>query len=121
VLSLPPIINSEATKITLNTKNVFVEITGTDLQKIKVSLAIIGAQFSEYCDGDNKFHIEPVEIKYEGDEARNETTPQLKYHEFNVEIDRLNKLLGVTLDKPKIAECAKKMGLNLLSADDKTV
>jgi phenylalanyl-tRNA synthetase beta subunit len=45
----------------------------------------------------------------------------LKYHEFNVEIDRLNKLLGVTLDKPKIAECAKKMGLNLLSADDKTV
>ena len=31
VLSLPPIINSEFTKITCDTKNVFVEITGTDL------------------------------------------------------------------------------------------
>lgn len=121
VLSLPPIINSEATKITLNTKNVFVEITGTDLTKIKVSLAIIGSQFSEYCDGDDKFHIEPVSIKYEGDESRSETTPDLKYHKFNVEIDRLNKLLGVTLDKAKIAECAKKMGLELLDGDEKFV
>ena len=31
VLSLPPIINSEKTKITLDTKNVFIEITGTDI------------------------------------------------------------------------------------------
>jgi len=31
VLSLPPIINSEQTKISLGTRNVFVEITGTDI------------------------------------------------------------------------------------------
>jgi phenylalanyl-tRNA synthetase beta chain len=43
VLSLPPIINSEATKITLDTKNVFIEITGTDLVKTKVCLAVIAA------------------------------------------------------------------------------
>lgn len=33
VLSLPPIINSDTTKISLDTKNVFIEITGTDLTK----------------------------------------------------------------------------------------
>ena len=43
VLSLPPIINSEKTKITLNTKDVFVEITGTDLMKTKVCLAVLAA------------------------------------------------------------------------------
>lgn len=43
VLSLPPIINSEATKITLDTKNVFVEITGTDIMKTKVCLAVLAA------------------------------------------------------------------------------
>ena len=43
VLSLPPIINSETTKITLDTKNVFIEITGTDLVKTKVCLAIMAA------------------------------------------------------------------------------
>jgi phenylalanyl-tRNA synthetase beta chain len=58
VLSLPPIINSETTKITLNTKNVFIEITGTDLMKCKICLAVLAAQFSEYCGGDSKFTIE---------------------------------------------------------------
>tara|TARA_B110000285_G_C15034413_1_gene568449 strand:+ start:187 stop:354 length:168 start_codon:yes stop_codon:yes gene_type:complete len=31
VLSLPPIINSNSTKISVDTKNVLVEVTGTDL------------------------------------------------------------------------------------------
>ena len=52
VLSLPPIINSEATKITLDTKNVFIEITGTDIQKTKICLAVIAAQFSSHCGGE---------------------------------------------------------------------
>ena len=43
VLSLPPIINSEHTKITLDTTNVFVEITGTDIMKTKICLAILAA------------------------------------------------------------------------------
>ena len=43
VLSLPPIINSDSTKISFNTKNVFIEITGTDLTKCKICLAILAA------------------------------------------------------------------------------
>jgi len=52
VLSLPPIINSEATKISMDTKNVLIEVTGTDLTKCKIVLAILSAQFSEHCQGD---------------------------------------------------------------------
>uniref|UniRef100_A0A8C9MHR2 Phenylalanine--tRNA ligase beta subunit n=1 Tax=Serinus canaria TaxID=9135 RepID=A0A8C9MHR2_SERCA len=33
VLSMPPIINGDHTKITLNTRNVFIECTGTDITK----------------------------------------------------------------------------------------
>ena len=65
VLSLPPIINSETTKITLNTKNVFIEVTGTDLVKTKVCLAIVAAQFSQYCAGDSQHTVEQVKITYE--------------------------------------------------------
>lgn len=43
VLSLPPIINSDATKISHSTKNVFIEITGTDFTKIKICLVILAA------------------------------------------------------------------------------
>lgn len=66
VLSLPPIINSETTKISLNTKNCFIEVTGTDLTKCKIVLAILTSQFSEHCQGDSKFCVEPVEVVYEG-------------------------------------------------------
>ena len=58
VLSLPPIINSEKTKITLDTRNVFIEITGTDIQKTKICLAVLAAQFSEHCEGDWRDKVE---------------------------------------------------------------
>lgn len=34
VLSLPPVINGNHSRITLNTKNVFIECTATDLTKV---------------------------------------------------------------------------------------
>lgn len=34
ILSLPPIINGDHSKITLNTKNIFIECTATDLTKV---------------------------------------------------------------------------------------
>lgn len=69
VLSLPPIINSDTTKISLDTKNVFIEITGTDLTKCQIVLAILTSQFSEHCQGDSKYTVEQVEVEYEGNEA----------------------------------------------------
>lgn len=53
VLSLPPIINSEQTKITLDTKNVFIEMTGTDLHKLEICLVIVAGLFSSHCNGDS--------------------------------------------------------------------
>jgi phenylalanyl-tRNA synthetase beta subunit len=50
VLSMPPIINSEHSKITLNTRNVFIEMTATDETKLNVVLNIITTMFSEYCE-----------------------------------------------------------------------
>lgn len=38
VLSLPPIINGAHSAITLETKNVFIECTATDLTKAKIVL-----------------------------------------------------------------------------------
>lgn len=43
VLSLPPLINSERTKISLDTRNVFIEVTATDIQKAKICLAVLAA------------------------------------------------------------------------------
>merc|ERR1711915_842807 len=60
VLSLPPIINGAHSAITLKTKNVFIECTGTDLTKAKIVLNTMVTMFSIYCE--KKFEVEPVEV-----------------------------------------------------------
>ncbi|CAG5105684.1 Oidioi.mRNA.OKI2018_I69.chr1.g2358.t1.cds [Oikopleura dioica] len=75
ICSLPPIINGEHSKITLSTKNVFIEVTGTDWAKTNIVLDTIVTMFSEYCAA--PFKIEPVEIEYFN--GKKEITPTLKY------------------------------------------
>lgn len=113
VLSLPPIINSEATKITMDTKNVFVEITGTDIMKTKVCLAVLAAQFSAHCGGEWKHKVEQVQITYDNAPFLSEVTPSMSYQDFDIELEYINRILGVTLDSEQIRSCAEKMGLVL--------
>jgi phenylalanyl-tRNA synthetase beta chain len=49
VCSLPPIINSNHSKITLDTKDVMIEITATDETRLEFAMNILVAMFSEYC------------------------------------------------------------------------
>lgn len=50
VLSMPPVINSEHSKITLNTRNVFIDVTATDQTKLDIVVNIVATMFSEYCE-----------------------------------------------------------------------
>lgn len=47
ILSLPPLINSEYSKITEKTKNILVEVTGTDLARVSTAIYLIMHHFSE--------------------------------------------------------------------------
>jgi phenylalanyl-tRNA synthetase beta chain len=46
---MPPIINSEHSKITLNTRNVFIDVTATDQTKLDIVVNMVATMFSEYC------------------------------------------------------------------------
>lgn len=46
---MPPIINSEHSKITLNTRNIFIDVTATDETKLNIVVNIVATMFSEYC------------------------------------------------------------------------
>jgi len=120
VLSLPPIINSETTKITLDTKNVFLDITGTDLTKCKIVLAILSAQFSEHCEGNDKFYIEPVEVIYEGEDNKTICEPSLSIETFEVEMNYICRMLGITLNKEQMDKAAIRMGLVPIESSDPT-
>ena len=75
VLSMPPIINGEHSKIKLSTKNILIEITATDLTKAKMALDAIITMFSCYCK--NPFTAEPVDVQYPDHSLM--TTPDLSY------------------------------------------
>lgn len=48
VCSLPPIINGDHSKITLNTTNIFIEITATDQTKLEIVNRMMVTMFSQY-------------------------------------------------------------------------
>ncbi|KAG2427283.1 hypothetical protein HXX76_012479 [Chlamydomonas incerta] len=105
VLSLPPIINGQHSAISLDTKDVFIECTATDLTKAKVVLNTVVTMFSEYCS--QPFVVEPVEVT---DAFGNKTVyPDLSCRHMDLTTDYVNSLLGVNLPGPDIATLLNKM------------
>ncbi|KAF9437044.1 phenylalanine--tRNA ligase subunit beta [Entomortierella beljakovae] len=118
VLSLPPIINSNHSKITLDTKNVFIECTATDLTKAKIVLNTMVTMFSEYCA--EPFTVEPVEITYEDGRQPVGLTPILSPRTATAKIDYINSCTGLDLSPEAICDLLNKMSLKAVpSTEDK--
>ena len=90
VLSMPPIINGDHSKISVNTKNVFIELTATDLTKAKVVLDTIVTMFAQYCD--KQFVVEEAEVT--SPEGQVLTYPAFQYRNETIDRDQTNKLVG---------------------------
>ncbi|KAI8976036.1 beta subunit of phenylalanyl-tRNA synthetase [Pilobolus umbonatus] len=107
VCSLPPIINSEKSKITLKTKNVFIEITATDEHKASTVLNTLIAMFSEYCS--QPFSYEPVEIVYP--DQTKKVFPKMEARQTTAKIDYINACTGLTLPGDEICRLLNRMSL----------
>ncbi|CAG8443812.1 10278_t:CDS:10 [Ambispora gerdemannii] len=107
VCSLPPIINGEHSKITLNTKNVFIECTATDLTKAKIVLNTVVTMFSEYCK--EKFTVEPVQVIYPDENSH--IYPDLEPRTMNAKIDYINSCIGLNLAPAQIVSLLNRMSL----------
>ena len=81
-------------------------------------MAVIAAQFSDHCQGEWRHKVEQVKVTYEADESKSEVTPTLSYFDFEVEMEYINRILGLSIDTEKVRECAEKMGLVMTSATE---
>ncbi len=88
VLSLPPIINGEHSKIRESTTNVFIECTGLDLTKLNVVINTMCAMFGQYTK--TPFQIEPVKVIYEAESKRNAVYPDMSSRTVHVPVDYIN-------------------------------
>ncbi|KMT07964.1 hypothetical protein BVRB_6g144980 [Beta vulgaris subsp. vulgaris] len=113
VLSLPPIINGAHSAITLETKNVFIECTATDLTKAKIVLNTMVTMFSGYCE--KKFEVEPVEVLYS--DGKSYVCPDLSLYEMEVSLSYINDAIGVSLEADEVTQLLKKMQLDAKKFD----
>nr|XP_057936382.1 phenylalanine--tRNA ligase beta subunit isoform X2 [Doryrhamphus excisus] len=107
VLSMPPIINGDHSKITLNTKNVFIECTATDLTKAKIVLDMMVTMFCEYCS--QPFTVEEADVvNPDGTTCK---YPELAYRKEKLSSEFINRRVGINESTEKIAQLLTRMCL----------
>ncbi len=108
VLSMPPIINSEDTRVTENTKGLFIDVTGHDQQLINKTLTVLMTGFAE-----RGFELRSVVVKYPGKRI---ITPKLKPRKFRMDIRDVNKIAGINIRSRQASKLASLMRYGVLKA-----
>lgn len=110
VLSLPPIINGNVTRISENTKNIFVDITGTDYEAVKLSASIIAETLWDMGASIVRG------IVYEDGQSR--LYPDTSSKEIRVEKQKVNQMLGINLSDDDLILSLLKSRLEPQIEDD---
>jgi len=117
IMAIPPLINSEHSKIKVTTKNVFIDITAKDLTKAKIVLNTLVAMFSVYCK--NPFTVEMVRVVKPNGKAVE--YPSLATKSFKAERKYLNTISGLDLTTDEMAKLLSRMGLETKVIDDSNI
>lgn len=121
VLSLPPLINGNHSKMDMQTENIFIECTAKDVTKASIVLNTLIAMFSEYCD--DRFTAEVVEVEYEKDsifpEGKSLTYPDFTEKQLDCSVLDMCSTIGATIPVEQVQRDLHKMQLasEVLDAD----
>jgi len=97
LLSFPPIINGDATKVTSKTKDMFVDVTSINRKTGEDVLAIMATTLAEAGGS-----LESVTISYRDGKR---TTPDLAPTELPIDLPLIQRVLGLELSKAEVAAC----------------
>ncbi len=103
VLSMPPIVNSEDTKVTEDTKEVFIDITATDPQAGLKVLNVVATSIAERGET-----IGLVEIKGTWSGVTPDLTPESLLYDNTL----TEKVVGIKVSVEKASELLKKMRMD---------
>jgi len=104
VLSMPPIINGELTRVTYKTTNLFLDVTGTDYMAVERSLNVLTTTLADMGGT-----IEKVLVKYPN---RTVISPNLTPQKMNLRTSYANELLGLKLSQAQVVESLAKCRLD---------
>ena len=101
VLSVPPIINSEETRVTSKTRRLFIDVTGEDERVVNQALTILMTGLAE-----RGFGLQSVAVKYPNKRVR---TPDLRPSRHRLSARATNEFIGLGLKPKEIAKIAERM------------
>ncbi|MGB9844218.1 phenylalanine--tRNA ligase subunit beta [Methanothermobacter tenebrarum] len=112
VLSMPPIINGELTKLTDDTSNILIDVTGIDERAVMQTLNIICTSFAE-----SNGRIESLKILRPEKELE---TPDLTAKTKKLKASNVTRITGIKLDSKTIIDLLGKarMDAEIISEDE---
>ncbi|MDE1852255.1 MAG: phenylalanine--tRNA ligase subunit beta [Thaumarchaeota archaeon] len=108
VLSFPPVINGDATRLTTKTRNIFIDVTSTDQKAGDDVLAVIATTLAE-AGG----KISTVSIGYPG---RRRVTPDLAPIELPLDLGLVRSVLGLDLSRGEMVKCLARSRMGVKHA-----
>ncbi|PSP95529.1 phenylalanine--tRNA ligase subunit beta [Halobacteriales archaeon QS_4_62_28] len=118
LFSFPPVINGRRTEVTSDSRDLFIEMTGTDQWTIDHMLSIVC-----YALDARGGTIEAVTVEYADDApgkhaGRSLVRPDFETKTKTVAHDRIETMLGVDLDQQDVADLAERAGLEASAPQD---
>jgi len=104
VLSFPPIINGELTRVVEDTRNLFIDVTGTELNAISRSLNVLVTALADMGGT-----IESVPVEYPDQVL---VTPDLNPQKMKLHVDYSNERLGLNFSEAQTIEALQKSRLD---------
>jgi len=102
VLSMPPIINSEETRVSVTTTNLLIDVTGLDMRSISICLNIMATSALERGGS-----LQSVEVKYKDKTLR---TPIFAESFQDIDLARAREISGLDLAISEVDSLLKRMG-----------
>ncbi len=104
LFSFPPVINGRRTEVSTDSRELYVELTGTDQWTIDRMCAIIC-----YALSARGATIEEVKVEYPD---RTLLRPDFELREKRVSHDRIERMLGMAFEPETVIDCFERAGLS---------
>ena len=104
VLSFPPVINGVLTEVNEETRNIFIDMTGTDEEVLSQTLNILCTLFADMGG-----ELYSTKVKYGKTER---TYPKMEVEKMIVSVDEIKQMLGVEIGESDIKDILARMRYN---------
>jgi len=111
VLSFPPIINGELTRVKVGTRDIFVDCTGWDRRAVSLAVNIVCSQLM-----DRGGELHRIEVRYPDIEGFSEhglksgKWPEYRFERWDLDLEWASRWLGIDLTEDEATRSMKAMG-----------